>query len=161
MFVADHNLWPRHVSATRSRFTPEEDVRLKQIVSTVGTRSWAEVARLLGNRTPRQCRERYKNYLSPELVNGEWTSREERLLERLYADVGPVWAQIAHNFPHRSNVNIKNHWCSMVNRKCKCMDEKGPSGLVLPEGPVPMPPKPEARENPLSIENLLNGPIHK
>lgn len=58
----------------RSRFTKEEDDRLKNIVESQKDRiDWNQISLLMDGRTPRQCRERYTNYLRPNLLNGAWT----------------------------------------------------------------------------------------
>lgn len=105
----------------RTKFLPEDDRRLKEIVArdSYGSEKdidWNVVAAEMGTKTPRQCRERYKNYLSPTLSNGAWTQKEEELLTQKYEEYGPKWAKMTPFFPGRSDVNIKNHWSSMQNR---------------------------------------------
>ncbi|KAK8884206.1 hypothetical protein M9Y10_043312 [Tritrichomonas musculus] len=101
----------------RSRFTKEEDDRLKNIVESQKDRiDWNQISLLMDGRTPRQCRERYTNYLRPNLLNGAWTEEEDRILDKLYEKMGPQWSKIAQYFPNRSDVNIKNHHTCIVNR---------------------------------------------
>lgn len=106
----------------RTKFLPNDDQRLKDIIARdqYGSEKdidWNVVAAEMGTKTARQCRERYKNYLSPSLSNGAWTQKEEELLTQKYEEYGPKWAKMAPFFPGRSDVNIKNHWTSMLNRK--------------------------------------------
>ena len=100
----------------RTRFTKEEDERLKQLVSYQDTPNWNDIARYMHNRSARQCRERYNNYLRPTLVNGPWTEEENYLLTSLYEKYGPKWSLIAQSFNGRSAVNIKNHHSSLVSQ---------------------------------------------
>ena len=96
----------------RHMFTMEEDNRLCELVNEFGDKNWRVISRQMPNRTTRQCRERYRNYLSPRVKNGPWTQEEDILLEQKYLEYGPRWATIAKFFPSRSDVNIKNRWAS-------------------------------------------------
>jgi hypothetical protein len=58
---------PRTKKIARHKFTPEEDKVLRNLVAQFGKSDWAAIAQRLENRTPRQCRERWKHYLSPEV----------------------------------------------------------------------------------------------
>ena len=104
----------------RTKFSPEEDDRLRELVDKYGTNDWAKIALALGGRTSRQCRERYKNFLQPSLVNGPWTPEEDELLIRLYHHYGPNWVAMHRiHFPTRSNNNIKNHWAILAPQLMK------------------------------------------
>ena len=115
-----------HLDSQRRKFTESEDQRLRHIVDAVhkgvgNTQKvdWTTVSHLMGTRTARQCRERYINYLTPGLKNGAWSEDEENLLSEMYEKYGPKWSYITTFFPTRSDVNIKNHWTSMNNRRAK------------------------------------------
>jgi hypothetical protein len=64
----------------------------------------------MGNRLPRQCRERWTFFLSPGHTNPAWTKAEDSRLLDLYAIHGPRWALITHSFPERNESNVKNRW---------------------------------------------------
>ena len=100
----------------RHTFSEREDEQLKKLVSEYGDQDWKIIADCLGSRTPRQCRERYKNYLMPGIVNGEWTEVEDKLLQDKYNEIGPHWTMICKFFPTRSEINIKNRWASISKR---------------------------------------------
>jgi hypothetical protein len=68
------------------------------------------------NRTTRQCRERYKNYLSPELRNLPWSPAEDLLLRERFSEFGPRWATLATFFNGRSDVSLKNRWAVLNGR---------------------------------------------
>ena len=97
-------------SHPRSKFTPEEDNILKQLVNVIGTNDWQSIARHMKGRNSRQCRDRWQNYLSPDVVNGPWTDEEEELLVQKYNEFGPSWKLIATFFPTRTDINIKSRW---------------------------------------------------
>lgn len=96
----------------RQMFTMDEDDRLCALVKEYGEKNWRTISKHMPNRTTRQCRERYRNYLSPTVKNGPWTPEEDLLLEQKYLEYGPKWATIAQFFRSRSDVNIKNRWAS-------------------------------------------------
>jgi hypothetical protein len=92
------------------KFTSMEDARLKELVGQYGTNNWAAVASDMGDRTARQCRERWTNYINPTIIFSPWTPDEEALLDQKFAEYGSSWQAIAVFFPTRSKNQIKNHW---------------------------------------------------
>ena len=106
-------------ASQRSRFTKEEDELLKKLMNSQSQPKWSEIARFFNNRTARQCRERYNNYLRPEIVNGPWSSEEDYLLVQLFEKYGPKWSLISQNFNARSAVNVKNHYATLSSQKNK------------------------------------------
>lgn len=101
----------------RKLFSIEEDAKLRFLVSQYGNKDFKRIAEMMPGRTPRQVRERYKNYLSPEINNGPWSREEDRLLRIKYLEFGPKWSKIAEFFPSRSDINIKNRWTSIGDKK--------------------------------------------
>ena len=99
-------------------FTVEEDNKIRQLVSSRGEKAWKAIAAELSNRSPRQCRERWKNYLSPDVLNLPWTNEEDQKLTDLMNQDGAQWAKIARFFHARTDVNVKNRW-SYLKRKEK------------------------------------------
>lgn len=97
----------------RNMFTPSEDKLLIELVSRFGTNNWNKISELVEGRGPRQCRDRYLKYLSPDVVNGPWTKEEEDLLLEKYNIYGSSWKLIATFFPTRTDVNIKSKWNKM------------------------------------------------
>lgn len=102
----------------RSPFTREEDALLRQLVQIYGssTKSWDQIAACLPNRNSRQCRERYRSYLDPELTNGPWTPEEDQLLRELVNEHGTKWVNLVKFFKGRSDSNIKNRWYTYINK---------------------------------------------
>ena len=101
----------------RQLFTPAEDMQLCSLVACLGARNWDEIAKQMPGRTGRQCRDRYKNYLSPEISTIGWTYEEERLLAEKYAEFGPKWSKIAEFFQGRTGTALKNRWRYHVSRR--------------------------------------------
>jgi hypothetical protein len=92
------------------KFTEAEDTRLIYLVKIHGSRDWGVVARHMLGRTTRQCRERWSNYLNPELKTTPWTDTEDAQLLARYQEFGTQWQAIAICLPGRSRNDIKNRW---------------------------------------------------
>ena len=116
---------------TRQKFIQDEDEKLRELVKQYGVTDWKAIAGLMPNRTPRQCRERWKNYLSPDVTNTPWTEEEDKLLEDKYRELGKQWSKIAKFFPGRTDINIKNRWVSRGSKRFNLNNdnEKGEQGL--------------------------------
>ena len=100
----------------RSTFTQEEDRKLKELVKEYGENSWSLIATQMPNRTTRQCRERYRHYLSPSIINGKWTPEDDKLLMSKYNELGPRWVSIAKFFQSRTDINVKNRWIVLMRK---------------------------------------------
>ena len=94
----------------RVQFTKSEDAVLKRAVESEQPPDWKSISKLLPGRTPRQCRERYNHYLSPEVNLTSWTEQEDRLLLKKYAEYGKQWSQISKFFNGRTYVQIHNRF---------------------------------------------------
>ena len=101
------------------KFTEEEDQKLLKIISNVGTKNWKEVAAQMKTRNPRQCRERWNNYLNPSLNDNPWTAQEDYLIEVLYDKYGTQWNKIAKHFNNRSDNSLRNRWMRIKRHKNK------------------------------------------
>ncbi|OHS93757.1 hypothetical protein TRFO_11541 [Tritrichomonas foetus] len=80
---------------------------------------WNQIASHINGRTARQCRERYRNYLYPNLNNSPWSKEEDNLLEEKFVEIGPRWSSIARFFINRSEVNVKNRHYLLSSYKNK------------------------------------------
>jgi hypothetical protein len=78
-------------------------------VTRLGTTDWEAIARNFTGRNPRQCRERWKHYLSSDQSRSDWTPQETMLLIEHYRMLGPKWTQIASFFPGRTDIQVKTH----------------------------------------------------
>lgn len=103
-------------SSQRRKFTPEEDEKLKRIIAIRGTKKWDDIALLMPGRTGRQCRDRFRNYLDPNLTNGPWTDEEDKILIQKVNEYGQHWNKISVFFKGRSNNNIKNRFNTYISK---------------------------------------------
>ncbi|OHT12000.1 Myb-like DNA-binding domain containing protein [Tritrichomonas foetus] len=98
-------------NSARTKFTPEEDSLLVNYVQIFGMKSWKAIALLMPGRSMRQCRERWKYFLSPDSNNhNQWTAEEDDLLIWQYQEIGPQWSKMAPLFKGRSGVSLKNRY---------------------------------------------------
>lgn len=146
-------------SAQRTKFTKYEDVKLRRIVASMPKPDWKLVGSLMGNRTARQCRERYNNYLAPTVNNEPWTKEEEELLLEKYEELGPQWSKMTQFFDNRASVSIKNHYAKMTLRK-KRSDARGETDEPKPEGDIPPPPPPPVRPRDGRIAQAVTKLFH-
>jgi hypothetical protein len=100
---------PQQQAVTRS-FTPDEDILLVDLVQRQGLGDWGQIAAMMDNKTARQCRERYHNYLQDEPRNPDWTFEEDAILVTKYNELGPNWEAIARFLSSRISIFIKNRF---------------------------------------------------
>ena len=102
------------ISTIKSKFTPEEDDFLMRLVLMHKNPNWNEIAAMMRTRNARQCRERWKNYLNPDLRLDPWTFEEDQLLIQKYSEFGSHWNKISKFFINRSDNSIRNRWQMLV-----------------------------------------------
>ncbi|EAY14092.1 Myb-like DNA-binding domain containing protein [Trichomonas vaginalis G3] len=102
----------------KAKFTPEDDKKLLYYVDKLGTNKWFEVSICMGNKTTRQCRERYKTYLAPNISHETWTPEDDHLLMNKYNEFGSKWSAISKFFTNRTGIAVKNR-CHVLLRKIK------------------------------------------
>jgi hypothetical protein len=101
----------------RAKFSEDEDEQIRALVERFGNRAWDEIAQAMGNqRTKRQLRERWQNYLSPTLEPA-YTELEDQMLVGLYAMIGPQWARIASAIGNKSAISARNRYRALQSMK--------------------------------------------
>jgi hypothetical protein len=97
-------------SSKKSKWTAEEDERLRAAVNAFGTDSWGKISTLVPTRSGKQCRERWLGQLAPSVSKDVWTTMEDATLFRQHAFNGNRWTVIAAELPGRSALQVKNRW---------------------------------------------------
>jgi hypothetical protein len=98
------------------RFSKEEDIQLRDLVSQFGNQNWLFIAARMPERTARQCKERWKNYLAPSLNRTPWTQEEDQLLLEKQRELGNKWARISKFFEGRTDAQIRHRWDLLSRR---------------------------------------------
>ena len=89
--TADEEANARKHKVARRPFSADEDVCLMRVMYATLFHGWDAVARQLHGLTPRQCRERWMNYLAPHLRTDPWTEPEDELLLAKMNELGSAW----------------------------------------------------------------------
>ena len=82
-----------------------------------GALQWSQIAAMVPNRVAKQCRERWRNHLRPQLFKGEWTPEEDAMVIAKVNELGTKWSEIVKCFSGRTDNAIKNRWNSMRRRR--------------------------------------------
>ncbi|XP_069034809.1 transcriptional activator Myb isoform X4 [Lepisosteus oculatus] len=108
----------RHLGKTR--WTREEDEKLKKLVENHGTEDWKVIASFLPNRTDVQCQHRWQKVLNPELIKGPWTKEEDQRVIELVQKYGPKrWSVIAKHLKGRIGKQCRERWHNHLNPEVK------------------------------------------
>jgi hypothetical protein len=117
------------VSRPHAKFSYADDQKLRSLVDSVDNVDnvdWNAVADEMDGKNPRQCRERWINYLAPDLNTEPWTTDEDALLVDKYRELGSRWVQIAYFFPNRTDCMVKNRFHKLWCRERKNLGVIGP-----------------------------------
>uniref|UniRef100_A0A7N8XNH9 Transcriptional activator Myb n=1 Tax=Mastacembelus armatus TaxID=205130 RepID=A0A7N8XNH9_9TELE len=108
----------RHLGKTR--WTREEDEKLKKLVELHGSEDWKLIASLLTNRTDVQCQHRWQKVLNPELIKGPWTKEEDQRVIELVQKYGAKrWSVIAKHLKGRIGKQCRERWHNHLNPEVK------------------------------------------
>ncbi|KAJ6227683.1 snRNA-activating protein complex subunit 4 [Anaeramoeba flamelloides] len=104
-----------HPSLKKGKWSKEEDKVLKKYHRKFSN-NWKIISKYLKNRTSKQCRERWKNSLDPNLKKGKWSQKEDQILIEKHSEYGNSWSHIQKFLPGRSANLVKNHWNSKFSK---------------------------------------------
>ena len=112
-------------NSVRQMWSHDEDQALLDIIKGHCRQKWNIVAdelkkRLSGTtKTGKQCRERFRNYLDPNITRREWTKSDKIVFLVLHKQYGNHWGQITKYYIGRSDISLKNLFYSYIRRALK------------------------------------------
>lgn len=75
------------------------------------------VSRSLEDRSPKQCRQRWNNHISPNIIKTVWAKAEDVSLLNGIAEYGFSWTRIARHLPGRSTSATANRFHQSLKRR--------------------------------------------
>ena len=98
----------------KGRWNEREDQTVLNWVNNNGPTKWSECAKLINGRCGKQCRERWLNFLNPNVKRGKWSVEEQiNFITHLF-NIGLSWVYISQNIKSRSENLVKNFfYCSI------------------------------------------------
>jgi hypothetical protein len=138
----------------KGSWTRDEDETIIKYVQDHGTKDWTNLATLLPGRIGKQCRERWRNHLDPDVNREAWSEQEDAILISWHDKIGTKWVKIAEYLPGRSDNAIKNRWNSTLSKRIEyaklgvVRPKRGrPSQKIVAPNSAPIAPKPKSADD--------------
>lgn len=91
---------------------------------------WKLIAANLPGRSGNGCRERWHTHLRPNIKKGNWSKKEDTMIQTLQKEWGNKWTKIANALNSgRTSNDVKNHWNS-CKRSIKRMRLLTPNSMI-------------------------------
>ena len=100
----------------KGNWLSEEDNLIKQNVKNLG-KKWSQISKLMVNRTGKQIRDRYLNYLDSNFKKERFSFEEDEKIKELYIKYGAKWTRISQHVLERTPDMIKNRFYSYLKSK--------------------------------------------
>ncbi|OMJ70963.1 hypothetical protein SteCoe_30937 [Stentor coeruleus] len=114
------------------KWSQNEDEMLANLINRFGCK-WSKISNVLNEeihnrlniRNSKTCKERWNNYLNPDINRGQWTDDEDILLLKGFLKHGNKWSAIAKLVPNRIQGLVKNRIKSLLHKIKQNSDENG------------------------------------
>ncbi|CAM6101939.1 unnamed protein product [Calypogeia fissa] len=100
-------------------FSEQEDEFLRELVKRHGTKKWHIISAKMHNKTPRECRKRWRTYLHMCMNKSSWSEEEDRLLIEGHNAYGNRWTEIAKMVPGRTDNAVKNRYNALCKKRSR------------------------------------------
>uniref|UniRef100_A0ACD5Z0C9 Uncharacterized protein n=1 Tax=Avena sativa TaxID=4498 RepID=A0ACD5Z0C9_AVESA len=111
-------------------WSAQEDDVLRAQIAHHGTENWTVIATQFKDKTARQCRRRWYNYLNTECKKGGWSREEDKLLCEAQKLLGNKWTEIAKVVSGRTDNAVKNRFSTLCKRRAGNDDPFEENGAV-------------------------------
>ena len=99
----------RRTKGKKYPWKTSEDEQLLELFKKYGS-SWSKIGNIIGNRSGKQVRDRYRNYLRAGLNCDDFTQEEDDNVLSLCEKFGRRWSVITRYMPGRSEGQVKNRY---------------------------------------------------
>ena len=97
-----------------------EDQLLLSGVEKYGISNWVEIAKHVGTRSRKQCRERYVNHVCPFINTRNWTADEDSFILKAHDQMKDRWCSIAKSLDGRTARAVRNRYFTLVSKPKTC-----------------------------------------
>ena len=107
----------------KGHWTKEEDDFILENVKKFSTK-WSRISKIMANRTGKQIRDRYLNYLDSNIKKDKFSIEEDKKIKELYIKYGSKWTKISKNIEMRTPEMIKNRFYSFLRSKIHVYEKR-------------------------------------
>lgn len=101
----------------KNKFSPGEDKKIVELFKKYGDGYWNLISSCLYRKTAKQCKERYENYLNPNINKKVWTQEEDKLLMEKAKTLNLEWVKISPFFKEKTINQLKNRYELLSKQK--------------------------------------------
>ena len=106
----------KNLNHIKGPWTTYEDLMLRKWVEEHGPKNWRLCSKNIPGRNQSQCRQHWNIKLKPNLIVGNWTSKEIFLIIVFYKKFNGSWKKIVPIFKSRTENAIKNIFFSQTRK---------------------------------------------